>query len=519
MDVPEEADKKKKKKKAKVRSAWISFVGRIVAQVIGAAATVALGLAIAGRIRERETPPAAPPPSPRAAVPRPSELSLVVLPLENLSGRKEEDYFADGMTEALITDLAQMRGIRVISRTSSMRYKGHARSMPEIADELGVQLVIEGSVAQAGENVRVTAQLIDARRDAHLWARSYDRRRGDVLALQGEIATAIAREVKGALSPAQQARLAAPRPVDPEAYDLYLRGRHAWNERTPEGLRSAVEFLERAVLKDPEFALAHAALADAYSLSAAPGDAGRVAQAKSAASRALALDENLAEAHASLAAAAHWHDADGEGAERGFKKALALHPGYASAHQWYAILLSERGRHSEALAEAEAALRLDPLSGPMRMTVARAHYYARRYEDAVTHARSALTLAPRLTRAREVLVKSLTALARAPEAVTACDQAPPQLGDDLTADCAAAYHKAGDRARAWAALKPLLDRPSPPFGALARFYAATADGTTALHMLERAPKAVVQSLVNEPALDGVRGDARFRAVQQRVGLT
>jgi tetratricopeptide (TPR) repeat protein len=248
--------------------------------------------------------------------------------------------------------------------------KKEQKSLPEIAQELGVDLVVEGSVARAGDRVRVSAQLIDARRDEHLWARSYDRRVRDVLALQGEVATPIAREVQGALTPGQQSRLAQRRALDPEAYDLYLRGRHAWNLRTPQGFQDALRLFELAVQEDTTFALAYAGLADTYSLLGAwsqPGD--NAAKAKAAATRALELDDGLAEALTSLAAVHHRAEGNVADAEREFQRALSLNGGYATAHQWYAILLGEEGRDGEATGHAQQAVALDPLSGTMHQTL------------------------------------------------------------------------------------------------------------------------------------------------------
>ena len=291
------------------------------------------------------------------------------------------------MTEALIADLARVRGLRVVSRTSSMHYQGQKKSLPQIADELGVNLLVEGSVARSGNRVRITAQLIDGgKRRAHL---------GDVVRGQGggrprasdRIATAIAAEVRGAVSSSAGGTRRA---VEPAVYDLYLRGRNAWNTRTPEGFELARTYFLQAIDKDPSFALAHAGLADTYQVAGLlSGIADGPARARAAAERALALDDSLGEAHASLAGTLHRPVADIPRAEAEFQRAIELNPGYATAHQWYAIMLAEEGRDREALEHAERAVALDPLAGVMRQTLALVDYFGRRYDRAIADGRGA----------------------------------------------------------------------------------------------------------------------------------
>lgn len=317
---------KKLKQQKKARKVWVSFGSRIAAQVVGAIATVFLGLYLVDKYREPRTdtnqPPIAQQEQPvavRAPLPTTGEPTLAVLPLQNLSGDPQQEHVADGMTEALIADLAQVKGLRVISRTSSMHYKGQQKMMPEIAKELGADLIVEGSVARAGDRIRVTAQLIDTQRDAHLWARSYDRTFRDVLVLQADVASAIAGEVKGVLTAASQSRFALRRPVHPQVYDLYLRGRQASNQRTTEGFLEAIRYFDQATQMDPSFALGYAALSDAYQrLGPGTSVTDSPARARAAAERALALDGGLAEAHTSLAGVLHRTDGDSEGAEREF---------------------------------------------------------------------------------------------------------------------------------------------------------------------------------------------------------
>jgi len=529
MSLPDEgqappndkAEKKKGKKKDKVRSAWIAFVGRILAQVIGAAATVALGIFVATRMQSRPVDPAPVPSPPRPAAPAraPGTVAIAVLPLENLSGDAKQEYFADGMTDALITDLAQIGGARVISRTSSMSYKGQRKPLPQIAEELGVDFIVEGSVMRAGDRVRITAQLIDARKDEHVWARTYDHRVRDVFALQGEVATQIAAEVKGALTPSQRTRLAQRKPIDPAVYDLYLRGRYAWNLRTPEGYRDAIRAFEEAIGKDPDFALAHAGLADTYSLQTTGGDRRQATtRAKPAALRALELDAGLAEAHTALAAVYHRGEGRRDEAEREFRQALLLNPGYATAHQWYSIFLAEDGRDEEALNHARQAVLLDPLSGTLHMTLGLIQYYGRRYAESEAEERRALELGPQLEMARLFLARTLVAAARPAAAIALYGQEPPK-GAEAIAALAAAHRLSGDAGRADALVKRLRAMDPLPAAALARFHAVTGERAAALDMLERAADmepTSLQALMRDPAFDALRSDARFAAAVRRA---
>ena len=311
---------------------------------------------------------------------KPTKISaLAVLPLSNLSRDPEEDYLADGMTEALIHDLSKISALRVTSRTSVMRYKNTAKSVPEIAAELGVDGVLEGSVQRAGDRVRITAQLIHAGTDGHLWSESYDRDLSDILAVQSEVAKAIAREIKIKVTRSERVRLSRVRRVDPAAHEAYLKGRYQWNIRTAQSLRRAIEHFEDAIAKDPTFAPAQAALASAYVPFAffgymAPKKAN--ARARSAALAALALDNSLAEAHTVLGAVNHdvwnWSAAEAE-----YRRAIALDPSYPTAHQWFAEHLMDRGRASEAFAQARQARELDPMSLPVNSLLGYLSYFSR----------------------------------------------------------------------------------------------------------------------------------------------
>jgi len=297
----------------------------------------------------------------------PAIRSLAVLPLENVSGDGSQDYFADGMTDALITRLAQISTLRVISRTSVMTYKNVHRPLAEIARDLNVDAVVEGSVSRSGDRVRVTAQLIDARDDKHLWAASYDEDIRNTLVLQSSVARAIAGQIRASVNPQEQLTLAKSRAVDPDAYEAYLKGRYFWNKRTGEGLRTAIDYFRRAITIDPSYAEAYAGLADSYAVAGdwkygvlPPLDAFR--RPRQLRPRRLPLDASLGEAHASLAYALDLYGWDWDGAETEYKQAIQLNPGYATAHQWYSWHLFMVGRDDDALIELRRAESLDPLS-------------------------------------------------------------------------------------------------------------------------------------------------------------
>jgi len=311
--------------------------------------------------------------------------SVAVLPLQNLSNDPNQEYFVDGMTDELITDLAQIRKLKVVSKTSIMQYKGTRIPLPQIGRELGVDAVVEGSVLRSGDRVRITAQLIRTATDRHIWAKAYDGDLKDVLSLQARVAEAITNEVNLNLTTEESGRLRRGRSVNPEAFDLYLRGRYAWNQRNVEGFRKEIEYFNQAIEKDPDFALAYSGLADCYTLLVLFGESPTaMTEAKAAAEKALQLDSTLAEAHTSLAAVRILHDWDWVGAEREFQRALALNPNFSQAHHWYGnLLLGPEGRHDEAISELQRAQELDPLSLIINADTGFAYYLAGRYDLAL----------------------------------------------------------------------------------------------------------------------------------------
>ncbi|MEK7405062.1 MAG: tetratricopeptide repeat protein [Acidobacteriota bacterium] len=308
--------------------------------------------------------------------------SLAVLPLQNLSGDPEQEYFAAGLTEALIGDLAKIKTLRVISRTTAMHYKGAKRPLPEIARELKVDVVVEGSVIRAGDRVQIRAQLIRAANDEHLWAETYDRDLRDIPSLYSEVARTIAHEIGVQLSPSEKARLAAARPVNRKAFEAYLRGRHHWNKRSEESVKQAIAYFRAALEEDPAYAPAYAGLADCYNqlgtnlVGSQPPSVTRPL-AIAAASKALEIDGELAEAHAALAFA-RLYDWNWSGAEQSFRRAIELNPSYAPARTWYASYLVYTGRTAETLREAQRARELDPLSAIVNTQVGWMFALARR---------------------------------------------------------------------------------------------------------------------------------------------
>jgi TolB-like protein/Tfp pilus assembly protein PilF len=312
--------------------------------------------------------------------------SLAVLPLENLSCDPEQEYFAEGMTEALITALAKIGALRVASRTSAMQYKGIRKPLREIARELGVDAIVEGTVQRSGERLRISAQLLHAPSDTHLWAESYDRDLRDVLALQSEVAQAIAREIRIKLTPVDEARLAQARPVDPEAYEAYLKGRYHWNRRSGEGLKKGLQYFQQAVAKDPNYAAAYVGLADCLSVLGWTGfvapDEG-CGRAGGLIIQALEMDRGSGEAHASLGFATMLYDYDFATAEKEFERSIELSPRYATAHQWFGLYLALMARFEEGYTELKRAVRLDPHSLMIRVTLGFVCWCWRRYDEAI----------------------------------------------------------------------------------------------------------------------------------------
>ena len=455
--------------------------------------------------------------------------SIAVLPLENLSRDPDQEFFADGMTEALITTLAQIQALRVVSRTSAMQYKGARKPLPQIARELRVDAVVEGTVARFGNRVRITAQLIEASSDRHLWARSYERDLSDVLALQGEVARAIADEVKVQVSQEERARMAPLRRVDPQAYEAYLRGRHHWNRRTDAEIRKGIEYFQQAIVKDPLYAQAHAGLSRAYDTMGTynflpPADA--LAKAAAAASRALELDASLPEAHTALGGVRFTHDWDWKGAESEYRQALALDPNYPDTYHWYSDLLSAMGRSEEALAAIQRAHALDPLSLTINMSIGTTLFYARRYDDTIAQQRGTLEFDPSFPPALRNLGGAYEQKGMYAEAIDTYRKAISHSPHDASARglLAHAFAVSGDRDEARRLLRELTDQQSQRFVSsysLAAVHVGLGEHDQAFERLEQAFRDRDRGMAwikVAPRLDPLRSDPRFTDLLRRMKL-
>jgi TolB-like protein len=527
----------RKKHKAKVRAAWISFVGRIVAQIAGATATIVIGLAVLNRYAVNTSHPGGNPdgpvsaaagptaPQPCRADCAPGDIDLAVLPFENLSADPAQGYLADGITDTLIAHLARIEGLHVISRTSSMHYKGQRKPVPQIAAELGVDVLVEGTVTGDGARVRVTVQLVDALTDHDLWAQSYDRPHGNILALQADLSSAIAREVHATVAPGVERALASQPRIEPGVYEEYIRGRIAAKSGTADGLQAAIRHFERALQLAPAFAPAYGGLAVAHALNGLqPGQpsspTGAFEPARTAAARALEIDPALAEAQAVLAVVAHRRDWDWGGANAAFRRSIALSPGDAQTHQWYAIFLAEQGRHREALAEAEFALELDPLLAEAHGTLGLVHYYARRFDRSASAARRALELDPSLTPPRLLLAWSLLERGEVSGAIGVCEARPWRAAlDEMLATLADAHRRRGRLARADEIRRELLALDAVSPSALVRLHISRGEVDAAFSLLDRAVterSAFVRALRVDPLFAPLRRDPRFGALAGRL---
>jgi eukaryotic-like serine/threonine-protein kinase len=452
--------------------------------------------------------------------------SLAVLPLDNLSGDPEQEYFSAGMTEALISDLAKIRALRVISRTSVMRYSGTQKSLPEIARELNVDAVIEGTVLQSGQRIRITAQLVEAATERHLWNDSYERDLRDVLALQSEVARAVAREIEVTVTPQEGTRLANTRRVDPEAHQLYLWGRHHFGKRTKEGLTNAINYFERAIERDPTYAPAYASLAITYWVSNGGHDI-LTSKARAAALRALQLDDSLPEAHIALGGVL-MSDWDWAGAGQAYQRAIELNPGHVGAHHGYSRYLTALGRVDEALTEAKRAVELDPLELIPNSNLAYAYYYAGKFDEALEQIRVILELDPNYDwtpgalRGHVFFAKGMYR-----EAISAYETVAksPQANDTtVLAWLGNARARSGDTRGALKLLeeiRTIAKGQYVPASRTALVYAGLGDKDQAFAWLEKAFKArdpIFQTLKVNIFLASLRSDPQYTDLLRRVGL-
>jgi TolB-like protein/DNA-binding winged helix-turn-helix (wHTH) protein/Flp pilus assembly protein TadD len=455
--------------------------------------------------------------------------SLAVLPLENLSGDASQGYFADGMTDELITDLSQISALRVISRTSAMVYKGARKPLPQIARELNVDAVVEGTVLRSGDKVRITAQLIDASTDKHLWSQSYEGELRDTLALQNRVAGAIADQIRINLTPQEQAALKNVKVVNPEAYEAYLKGRYFWNKRTAEGLKVALAYFNQVIDEDPKYAQAYSGLADTYALLGdwqyavmTPKEA--FPKAKAAAIKALELDSTLGEAHNSLAFILDGFDWDLDSGGKEFQRAIELNPGYATAHHWYAWHLSLLGRYDEAIAEMRKAENLDPLSLIINADLAELLVLAHFYDESIRQSRKTIEMDPNFGLAHNQLAQAYLQKHMYDEAVAELQKAVQLSGRSPTciANLARAYVASGNRSEAVQLLKELKKRASPGYSnasEIAMIYASFGDMERAMNWLEKGyEERFNPGVLLRPGFDPLRSDSRFQNLLHRIGL-
>jgi TolB-like protein/DNA-binding winged helix-turn-helix (wHTH) protein/Flp pilus assembly protein TadD len=455
--------------------------------------------------------------------------SLAVLPLDNFSGDASQDYFADGMTEELITDLAQIRALRVVSRTSVMMYKGTRKPLTQIARELNVDAVVEGSVFRSDDQVRITAQLIQVPADKHLWAKSYQGNVRDTLTVQNQVARAIAEEIRIEVTPREQATLKSAKIIDPEAYEAYLKGRYSWNRRTADGLKNAVDYFNQAIAKDPNYAVAYSGLADTYALlgdwqySVMPAKEA-MPLALAAARKALELDDSLGEAHASLAFCLEGFTWDFAGADREFQRAVELSPGYATAHHWYAWHLSLKGRNKEAIAEMEKAVILDPVSPIVNADLAELLLIAHLPDESIQQSRKTIAMNPGFAFAHNQLAQAYIEKQLFGEAIAELQQAIRLAGDSpiFVANLARAYAGSNRKAEAIALLNDLKKRSdtgSPLTAEIAMIYTSLGEKDQAISWLEKGYEARFNpGVLERPSFDALRSDPRFQDLLHRIGL-
>jgi TolB-like protein/DNA-binding winged helix-turn-helix (wHTH) protein/Tfp pilus assembly protein PilF len=460
-----------------------------------------------------------------AAVPRIE--SLAVLPLANLSGDPEQDYFADGMTETLIANLAQVKALHVISRTSAMHYKGTNETLPQIARELNVDAIIEGTVQRSGNRVQVTAQLIHGQTDVHLWAKTYERDSQDVLVMQSELAQAIVSEIQVRLTPQERQHLASARTISPDAYNAYLLGNYHSSKRNPAAITKAIEYFQEAIRIDPNYAQAYAGLANAFFEREVWGGLGigkAADRIRGATLKALELDGELAEGHALLGRIHFQSDWDWQSTEAEYKRAIELNPNLASSYVGYAYFLQAMRRHQEALAAAHRAVELDPLSAPNICDEGRILYRARQYQNAVARYQRALELDPGYLPALARIADAYEQLGNYDEALIYVEKFQQAVSDRSVGlrPLARIYASMGKRREASAALRTIEKNDTlggNEYG-LAVIYSALGDRDRAIAELEKGVQArsLMPFVFVDPQLDSLRSDPRFQQLLRRANL-
>ena len=501
-DAMPEATRKKK-------YVWIYVV------VIGAA--ISIGLFFLGRYSAGNTTA-----SPAGI----TNKSIAVLPFDNLSRDPDNAYFCEGVQDEILTRLAKVADLKVISRTSTQHFKSTPDNLPQIAKQLGVAHVLEGSVQRANDQIRVNVQLINALTDAHLWAETFDRKLTDIFAVETDIAKTVADTLQAKLSGSEKRLMAKTPTVNPEAYELYLKGRFFWNKRTGDDLRKSIEYLKQAVAKDPGYALAYAALADSYGLlrfygGASPAES--VVPAEAAARKALELDDSLAEAHASLGLIAT-EELDLNRGVKEQERAIQLNPNYATAHHWLGLGLATLRQPDRSIAELKRALELDPLSMIINADLSIIYLYAGRYDAAEAQARKTLEIDPRSFVAHYYLGAALQLTSRLKEAIPEFQKAVELNNDPYSiAMLAQAYARNGqtDEARKLLThLNEMAKSAEVPEYALALVYTSLGEKERAIEALEHGfaggNKSYLFLLPGDPFLDDLRGDPRFEALVQKI---
>jgi len=461
--------------------------------------------------------------------PSPVIRSLAVLPLESLSSDASQDYFADGMTDELISDLGQISALRVISRTSVMAYKRARKPLPQIARELDVDAVVEGTVLRSGDQVRITAQLIEASSDKHLWSHSYEGQLRDTLALQNQVAQAIADQIRINLNSQERAALKNVRVANPQAYESYLKGRYFWNKRTADGLKVALAYFNQAIDEDQKYAPSYSGLADTYALLGdwqyavmTPKEA--LPKAKAAAIKALELDPALGEAHNSLAFCLDGFDWDFLSAGKEFRRAIELNPGYATAHHWYAWHLSLSGQYAEAIAEMRKAENMDPLSLIIKADLAELLLLSHSYDESIRQSRKTIEMDPNFPLAHNQLGQAYLQKRMLDDAISELQKAVQLSAGSPTclANLARAYAASGKKSEAVKLLSDLKKRSDPGYShasEIAVIYAALGDKNQAMAWLEKGyEERFNPGVLLRPGFDPLRSDPSFQELMHRIGL-
>ena len=493
--------------------------GRKIVALTIVVAVIATGLLIFQFVRARSTSSSA------ATI---SNKSIAVLPFDNLSGDPQNAYFSEGVQDEILTRLAKIAELKVISRTSTQRFKSAPNDLRKIAQQLGVANILEGSVQKANDEVRVNVQLINALTDAHLWADTYDRKLTDIFAVESEIAKTVADVLQAKLTGSEQHVIAA-RPTDnTEAHQLYLKGRFFWNKRTGNDLKKSIDYFDQAIAADPNYALAYAGVADAYVL--LPGYSGGIPRdcypkAIAAAKKALELDDTLAEARTSLALAIWYYDFDFSQANREFQRAIELNPNYAIAHQQYGNnTLSAIGRFNDAILEGKRAVELDPLSLVINADLGVDYYYARRYDEAIAQLRKLLEMDPGYYFAYVTLGEALEMKGAHDAAIAECQKAQ-ALNDDplVLALLAHAYGLSGNKTEAEKIMDQLKALSKARYVSAYSFslaYLGLDDKEEALQWLEQSYQdragADIGWIRVDPLFDPLHGDPRFEALAEKI---